>query len=278
MDTPVPGTFYTGKFDGSATRSAISSSTGQTTDFVGLFGALGTAGTVSNVGLVGGSAVGRQAVGGLAGENAGTISRSYNTGSVSSSGSGGWINFIGGLVGFNNWEPSPRPTPPATSASPLDLRQSFSAWAVWLARTSMARSATLVPLEKVAGATTRNSSGFGGLDGYAGYGTYSNVGATGGGRVGLHVRRRVGRAELRRRDQQRLRQRPRQLDLRVRRRTCRHAGHTTGTTTNGYWNVTTSGKTTSRAGTGLDATQVTTAANFAGFNFTTTAGATGNNW
>jgi len=48
--------------------------------------------------------------------------------------------------------------------------------------------------------------------------------------------------------------------------------------TNSYWNTTTSGQVTSSAGTGLTTTQMQTAANFAGFNFTTTPGAAGNNW
>jgi len=47
---------------------------------------------------------------------------------------------------------------------------------------------------------------------------------------------------------------------------------------NSYWNTTTSGQSTSAGGTGLTTVQMQTAANFGGFNFTSTPGATGNNW
>ena len=55
-------------------------------------------------------------------------------------------------------------------------------------------------------------------------------------------------------------------------------GNGGGSATNSFWNITTSGKTTSVLGTGLTTTQMQTASNFMGFNFTTTPGATGNNW
>ncbi|HEY4370220.1 MAG TPA: YDG domain-containing protein [Steroidobacteraceae bacterium] len=47
---------------------------------------------------------------------------------------------------------------------------------------------------------------------------------------------------------------------------------------NSFWNTTTSAQGSSAAGSGLTTTQMQTASNFTGFNFTTTAGATGNNW
>lgn len=58
----------------------------------------------------------------------------------------------------------------------------------------------------------------------------------------------------------------------------------TGTVSNGYWNSTVNpglagiGAGTLSGTTGLTNTQMQTASNFAGFNFTTTPGATGNNW
>jgi filamentous hemagglutinin family protein len=50
------------------------------------------------------------------------------------------------------------------------------------------------------------------------------------------------------------------------------------TASNSFWDTTTSGQATSSAGTGLSSVQMQTASNFTGFNFTTTPGATGNNW
>jgi filamentous hemagglutinin family protein len=55
-------------------------------------------------------------------------------------------------------------------------------------------------------------------------------------------------------------------------------GASTGSATDSYWNVTTSGRSTSAGGTPLTTAQMQSTANFAGFVFTTTPGATGNNW
>jgi len=63
--------------------------------FVGLFSATADTAVISNVGLIGGSVRGWTEVGALAGYNRGTISNSYNTGSV-----GGGAR-VGGLVGNN---------------------------------------------------------------------------------------------------------------------------------------------------------------------------------
>jgi filamentous hemagglutinin family protein len=69
---------------------------------VGLFGEIGVAGSVENLGLVGGATIGGggffSAVGALAGINAGTIRDDFSTGPVSASGP----HAIGGLVGGNN--------------------------------------------------------------------------------------------------------------------------------------------------------------------------------
>ena len=63
---------------------------------VGLISTLGSGGTVRNLGLLGVDINGSQLVGGLAGDNEGTISQSYVTGVV-----GGTENFDGGLVALN---------------------------------------------------------------------------------------------------------------------------------------------------------------------------------
>lgn len=65
---------------------------------IGLFGYVGSGGTLKNVGLVGGSVIGHSTVGALAGmNNGGSISSSYATGTVTSAGTG----TVGGLVGYN---------------------------------------------------------------------------------------------------------------------------------------------------------------------------------
>ena len=71
------------------------------TDYVGLFGYVGTGGSVTALGLINGSVTGTGTyayVGSLAGENDGTISASYTTGSVSATGAS---SIVGGLVGKN---------------------------------------------------------------------------------------------------------------------------------------------------------------------------------
>ncbi len=92
-------TSFTGTFDGlghtitGLTLSRSTTSNASTNFYVGLFGYVGTAGVVKNVGLVSDSVTGYSSVGGLAGRNDGTISNSYATGSVS-----GYTR-VGGLVG-----------------------------------------------------------------------------------------------------------------------------------------------------------------------------------
>ena len=62
----------------------------------GLFGTVGVGSTVQNIGLIGGSVQGGVNSGGLIGWNYGTVSNTYNTGTVSSTGGG-----QGGLIGEN---------------------------------------------------------------------------------------------------------------------------------------------------------------------------------
>jgi hypothetical protein len=65
---------------------------------VGLFGWLGEAGVIKNIGIVNVTVIGGIVVGGLVGGSYGTVSNSYSTGSVT-----GTIN-VGGLVGVNAFE------------------------------------------------------------------------------------------------------------------------------------------------------------------------------
>jgi hypothetical protein len=88
---------YTGTFNGLGHTISNLTINRSTTDQVGLFGQVGTGGSVQNIGLVGGSITGNSMVGGLVGKNAyGAISNSYATGTVS-----GTYN-VGGLVGYND--------------------------------------------------------------------------------------------------------------------------------------------------------------------------------
>ncbi|CAK0740330.1 hypothetical protein WCLP8_1130001 [uncultured Gammaproteobacteria bacterium] len=70
-------------------------------DNVGLFSRISFGGTVSNLGLVGGSVTGNSGstIGELAGSTYGTITNSYATGAVTG---GDFSSYIGGLVGYND--------------------------------------------------------------------------------------------------------------------------------------------------------------------------------
>ena len=64
--------------------------------YVGLFGLVGYRGVIKDVGVVNFTVSGSNRVGGLVGENLGTVSNSYSTGNVSGS------SCVGGLVGRND--------------------------------------------------------------------------------------------------------------------------------------------------------------------------------
>jgi filamentous hemagglutinin family protein len=87
-------TNFTGTFDGLGhTVTGLTINRSSTTFYVGLFGYLGSAGVVKNVGMVSNSVIGGTSVGGLVGRSDGSISNSYATGSVSG------VQRVGGLVG-----------------------------------------------------------------------------------------------------------------------------------------------------------------------------------
>ena len=71
----------------------------QSSSSVGLFGYLPSDGVIRNVGLIDVEVTGRDSVGGLVGQNDGTIRGSYATGWVE--GAGRLSDFVGGLVGLN---------------------------------------------------------------------------------------------------------------------------------------------------------------------------------
>lgn len=95
--TPVgnSSTHFTGVFNGNGhllTNAVINQ---PATDYIGLFGYLGTTGQISCLGVAGGSITGNIYVGGLVGVNAGTITNCYTTKAVTGD------SYVGGLVGWN---------------------------------------------------------------------------------------------------------------------------------------------------------------------------------
>jgi len=88
-------TAFTGIFDGNAhTISGLTIN--RSGNDQGLFGCVGSAGTITNLKLECNKVTGNDDVGALAGESSGTISNSYAAGEISGA------NGAGGLVGYNN--------------------------------------------------------------------------------------------------------------------------------------------------------------------------------
>jgi hypothetical protein len=96
--TPVGNgsTQFTGVFDGNGHIISNLTYTESTQEYVGLFGYVGSAGQIRNLGVEEANIQGRYYVGGLVGFDAGTITTCYATGTVSGS------NIVGGLVGGNS--------------------------------------------------------------------------------------------------------------------------------------------------------------------------------
>ena len=92
---------FAGTFDGQGHTISNLTIYDAVADNLGMFSLIGLAGTVRNVGLVGGSVTGGGGnlnVGTLAGSKSGTIDNVHTTGSVSG---GDGADGIGGLVGWN---------------------------------------------------------------------------------------------------------------------------------------------------------------------------------
>jgi len=89
---------FTGTFDGQGYEIRNLFINRPYEPYVGLFGVVGEGGVVQNIGVVNADVTGGDAVGGLVGDNEGTVSNSYSTGNVT-----GVTNSegIGGLVGAN---------------------------------------------------------------------------------------------------------------------------------------------------------------------------------
>jgi hypothetical protein len=90
--------YFTGTFDGNNHTVSNFTYTSTITDYVGLFGYLGSGSQVKNLGLTNVNVTGSSYTGGLVGYNSfGTITNSYAAGSVTSS-----SYRTGGLVGYND--------------------------------------------------------------------------------------------------------------------------------------------------------------------------------
>ncbi len=88
---------YTGTFNGNDHTVSGLYFNNSEADYVGLFGHVGTNGTVKNTGVINSYFNGNKYVGGVAGWNDGTIENCYNTGKVSAVG-----QQLGGVVGRND--------------------------------------------------------------------------------------------------------------------------------------------------------------------------------
>jgi filamentous hemagglutinin family protein len=120
--TPIgtSSSMFTGKFAGlgnTISNLTINRPTesGVNPDGVGLFGNLGGSAAISNLNLTNVSVVGTRRVGGLAGENRGTITNVSVSGNVSIL--NGIDNFLGGLVGINSDDDYTVPTITGSSSS-----------------------------------------------------------------------------------------------------------------------------------------------------------------
>ena len=88
---------FTGSFDGQNHTISNLSINRLNDNYVGLFGLIGEGGEVKNVGVINVNMTGNKGVGGLVGDNYGTVSNSYSTGNVT-----GESYSVGGLVGYNS--------------------------------------------------------------------------------------------------------------------------------------------------------------------------------
>ncbi len=87
---------YTGVFDGNGKTVSGLYFNDSAVDCVGLFSYVGTNGKVQNVGVIDSYIHGNEFLGGVVGNNSGTVDNCYNEGTVSGN------NVVGGVVGFNN--------------------------------------------------------------------------------------------------------------------------------------------------------------------------------
>ncbi len=87
---------YAGIFEGNRNTVSGLYFNDDTVDYVGLFGAIGRAGKVQNVGVIDSYFNAEAYVGGVVGYNKGTMTNCYNTGTVICA-----VRFVGGMAGYN---------------------------------------------------------------------------------------------------------------------------------------------------------------------------------
>ncbi|OKY77374.1 MAG: putative membrane protein [Candidatus Methanohalarchaeum thermophilum] len=88
---------FNGTFDGNGYTIANLTIDRSGGSFVGLFGLVGSGGTIKNIGIEDVTVHGKEWVGSVVGENYGTVNETYATGSVT-----GVFQDVGGLVGWND--------------------------------------------------------------------------------------------------------------------------------------------------------------------------------
>jgi filamentous hemagglutinin family protein len=249
-------------FDGTVSNSYATGSVSGSENIGGLVGYIFVGGTVSNC-YATGSVTGASDIGGLVGFNSATISSSFATGSVSGSSA---ASSIGGLVGYN--DDATVSNSYATGSVSGSQGSNYVGGLVGYfvggtvsnsyATGSVSGSIYVGGLVGLNNGTVSNSyatgsvSGSKNIGGLVGYifvgGTVSNSYATGSVSGSDSVGGLVGFIN-------------------------------TGTVSNSFWDTQTTGQMTSAGGgTGLTTPQMHSTSNFSGFNFTSTPGASGNNW
>jgi len=158
----VAGTFN-GTLNGLGNPITNLSISASSTTGVGLFGVIGSGGLVSNLGLYSVSVSGASNVGLLAGQNDGTISSSFTSGTVNGGASAG---FAGGLVGYN------------TGHLSGDISTAAVTGNAWVGGLAGANFGTIDGLSRASGKVS-GQIGAGGLVGENG-GILNGVGATTG--------------------------------------------------------------------------------------------------
>jgi filamentous hemagglutinin family protein len=216
-------TEFSGRFEGlgnSITGLSIAKTTASG-NYAGLFGYVGSAGTVRDLGLVNATVSGTSRVGVLVGEDLGTVANVYNSGTVTASATSS--SYIGGLVG----ELDAGTVTQSYSTSIVSTGNSATRVGGLLGDVDSGSSISSVFAMGPVSVGT-NSTYVGGLSGYQVSATMTQAYATGAVTSGTGSSSVGGLAGI----------------------------VVGGTTTQSYWDKTTSGQTSSSAGTGLTTAQL----------------------
>jgi filamentous hemagglutinin family protein len=249
---------FTGTFDGLGHSVSGLTIDLPSTTYVGLFGVAGPGSVIEEVGLAGGSISGSSYVGALVGKSQGTVNVAYATGTVSG------VSAVGGLLGQTSGTLSESYATGNVTSTGNGIGGLVGQNNGTITNSYASGSATGSNIE-VGGlvgqndATVADSYALGSVKGV------NDVGGLVGYNVGAHaaigISYAVGKVSGSGGNVGGL------------------VGINTGNIAESYWDMTTSGQSTPETGaTGLTATQMQTATNFAGFDFTNTPGASGNNW